>query len=647
MIMKKIVLLLAAACLSFCAVQAQNYTNAVLTTSNLLGYWRFSADSPTNSSFGTNTGAFSGNAAVGPSGSGPALAGTSNNTAVLLDGNGSFVTTSLVGGLNTNGPYANQGSLIAWFKLATLPSIVGRTFFIAGESVYGNDFDMQIEPDNRIRFYTDGGSFTGTTNALTASDTNVWHFVAVTFTASTSRKVYLDGVLAGSSTPGGHNPAVGGTFSIGDSHVFTGRFFQGALDEVAIFNRELTGAEVANLYAGYSSVPVFTPYCTNLTFDLVAGNTDCTVTTNDVAITNGLVAWYKADGDASDSYGTNNGTLVGGANFVAGQSGQAFNIQAPLSGKHVNAGNMRALDNATGITVSAFLKVLPTTNDTFYLFSQGVGVNGFPPPPSATCVVAHAAAAGSFLLVVNTNKLQWKLPFVVTNYSDECPDHSGIFTNVSFDDLFYTSTSIPTNQWVHLSATWRNSDGLAVFYVNGIQVGSTNFAAGATFPPFTNNGTSLPPGMAARTGSTLIGAANFDIGAGTLVTLDSLAAGQVDNLRVYSRALSSGEIQQIMQADSGAVVTNCATTGAVTTNLDFCTTPKGKLQILNAAPNNVQLSWPSQTSAFYLLQGSDELAPLNWTTVWGAQAGNGSNINVFDPTTPRPKRFYRLLSTEQ
>ena len=47
------------------------HNNPVLNTPNLLGYWRFSPDAQTKSSFGTNLAIFSGNAIAGPAGSGP------------------------------------------------------------------------------------------------------------------------------------------------------------------------------------------------------------------------------------------------------------------------------------------------------------------------------------------------------------------------------------------------------------------------------------------------------------------------------------------------------------------------------------------------------------------------------------------------
>ena len=45
----------------------------------------------------------------------------------------------------------------------------------------------------------------------------------------------------------------------------------------------------------------------------------------------GLVAWWKADGDARDSAGDRHGTLIGGATFAPGRDGQAFAFNGSTS----------------------------------------------------------------------------------------------------------------------------------------------------------------------------------------------------------------------------------------------------------------------------------------------------------------------------
>jgi len=224
----------------------------VMNAPNLLGYWRFSPEAPDKSIGGNYSASFLGNATVGPANSGPGDSGSS----VVLDGNGSYVATTLVGGLASSGSNAVQGTIIAWFKLAALPSTTGRTFYLAGESVYQNDFDLQIAPDNRLNFYTDSTTATVANTPLTTSDLNVWHFVAATLISNESRKIYLDGVLVGTSIPNPHLATMVGAFSIGESLVFRGRYLQGSMAEVAVFNRALSADEIQSIYR---SVPSDSP----------------------------------------------------------------------------------------------------------------------------------------------------------------------------------------------------------------------------------------------------------------------------------------------------------------------------------------------------------------------------------------------------
>lgn len=219
-----------------------NYDTTVEGTPNLLGYWRFTPASQANSEVNGYTGTFTGNASVGPADSGPSLRGDTSNTAALFNGTSGYVPTSLTGHID------QQGSMIGWFKLGALPSTVGHSLGIADSSTNGNDFGVQIETDNVLRFYTEAGGHASAPDAFTAADLNTWHFFAVTFVAGTSRNIYLDGRLVASNVPAGHVLNTGATFAIGDSLAFPGRFFQGALDEIAVFDRELNAAEVANIY---------------------------------------------------------------------------------------------------------------------------------------------------------------------------------------------------------------------------------------------------------------------------------------------------------------------------------------------------------------------------------------------------------------
>ena len=225
-----------------------DYVTTVENTPGLLGYWRFTPTSQANSEVNGYTGTFNGNAAVGSSSSGPSLADDPQNRPVVLHGNGDWVNTNLVGGTDTG------GSIVGWFNLAQLPSDAGHTFYIAGESQYANDFDLQIETDNSVRFYTTGSGAVIDPAPLTSANLGQWIFVAATFTANNTRDIYINGNLVASNASGGHS-ASSGTFSMGESTVFSGRFFNGALDEMAVYNRQLTATEVQNIYASTAVVP--------------------------------------------------------------------------------------------------------------------------------------------------------------------------------------------------------------------------------------------------------------------------------------------------------------------------------------------------------------------------------------------------------
>jgi len=40
----------------------------------------------------------------------------------------------------------------------------------------------------------------------------------------------------------------------------------------------------------------------------------------------GLLSWWRAEGNALDQQGGNNGALINGAGFASGESGSAFNL---------------------------------------------------------------------------------------------------------------------------------------------------------------------------------------------------------------------------------------------------------------------------------------------------------------------------------
>ena len=66
-----------------------------------------------------------------------------------------------------------------------------------------------------------------------------------------------------------------------------------------------------------------------------------------------MAGWYPGDGNANDIQNGNNGTLVNGATFAAGEVGQAFSFNCSNS---VSIGSPAALKLTNGVTLDAWVR---------------------------------------------------------------------------------------------------------------------------------------------------------------------------------------------------------------------------------------------------------------------------------------------------
>ena len=170
------------------------------------------------------------------------------NQCTLFDGATGFFDTSQVGGI------AGAGSIMAWVHLTSRPALKKRFDYVAGISQSGNDFDLQFEPDNGLRFYTAAGSNVAYMPVLATLE-GEWHLVVATFNASTgARAIYWDGKLGNKDTGGGRSGKTN-EFSIGESKVFTGRFFDGDISDVALWDTDLNAETVQQIYASRLNAP--------------------------------------------------------------------------------------------------------------------------------------------------------------------------------------------------------------------------------------------------------------------------------------------------------------------------------------------------------------------------------------------------------
>jgi hypothetical protein len=81
--------------------------------------------------------------------------------------------------------------------------------------------------------------------------------------------------------------------------------------------------------------------------------------------------------------------------------------------------------------------------------------------------------------------------------------------------------------WQHLAATYSRTNGLIATYLNGLQIGQTPFAR------------------------TMQNSGDLFIGGATVGADDGGFDGLIDDVRIYNRALSASEVQQLFQFEAG------------------------------------------------------------------------------------------------
>jgi len=228
--------------LNCAALQAPADFVTTVTSTHPLAYYRLDAASGT-SQVGTTTWKSTGGVTAAAPG---APIGASVSNFAKFDGLDGMITTTQMGGIGT------AATIMAWVNLAVLPSKIRRILYVAGESQSGNDLDLQFEPDNALRFFTAGGGNLSYIPPV-ATLVNQWHLVVASVdTVSRARVMYWDGKQVATDKGGGRAGKTS-RFTIGESPVFTGRFFKGGIEEVALWNRALKATEVAAIYAAGKS----------------------------------------------------------------------------------------------------------------------------------------------------------------------------------------------------------------------------------------------------------------------------------------------------------------------------------------------------------------------------------------------------------
>jgi len=171
--------------------------------------------------------------------------------AIQLDGTDQMV--EITGGEPDDLAFAGGSvSIAAWFKVGTFDKS-WQALVAKGE---GSNWRVARNGSNPTMSYA--GGLTDATGATDVTDGNWHHLVAISDAdgATFGTAIYVDGNLDGQIAGNAAVAANGSRVIIGDNPGARGRYWNGAIDDVAIWNRVLTEAEISALYAGGAGKPV-------------------------------------------------------------------------------------------------------------------------------------------------------------------------------------------------------------------------------------------------------------------------------------------------------------------------------------------------------------------------------------------------------
>ncbi|MCX7771093.1 MAG: CSLREA domain-containing protein, partial [Proteobacteria bacterium] len=206
----------------------------------------------------------------------------------------------------------------------------------------------------------------------------------------------------------------------------------------------------------------------------------------------GMVSWWKAENNALDVAGSSNGILMNGATFAQGLVGQAFSFDG--EDDYVVVGNSSSL-KPSQFTIDAWVKI-----------------NGF--PSQFNTVISHGSMTGS----ENSYFLGFSTSGILQFFT---------FHNEIGHDQLNAPNPVSTNEWHHIAGTF---DGTTKkIYIDGVLVASKIISRPIVYD----------------NSPVLIGQ-DLDNG----MPSGNIFYGLIDELEIFNRALTAGEIQAIYTSGS-------------------------------------------------------------------------------------------------
>jgi glucose/arabinose dehydrogenase len=218
----------------------QNYVATFISTKppippGAVATWTFDEGS------GTQAADSSGNGHGGTLVNGPTWIAGKFGNALQFDGTNDYVDTAVESGFDFTGPF----SASLWVKRNGF-SKAWEAMLTKGDSTWG----IARNGSARTAAFTTFNS-SGTAQDLVGSttiDDNQWHHI-VAVSTGTAKQIYVDGVLVASTSYTQTLATNNLNLRIGMNQEFTSAYYGGAVDDVRVYGRALTAAEVTALYS--------------------------------------------------------------------------------------------------------------------------------------------------------------------------------------------------------------------------------------------------------------------------------------------------------------------------------------------------------------------------------------------------------------
>ncbi len=320
-----------------------------------------------------------------------------------------------------------------------------------------------------------------------------WHHIIATRN-DTKCTIYVDGILDNTAACSSADSELGINYTIGYENNGGTPYYvpSGKIDEVLVYNKSLSAAEVNAIYkSGLSS-----KFNTNITLQ--------TRTANNYNISDAnLQVLYGFNNDnatsAFDETGKFNATRLGAllnASAENGTVGKGYYFDGVNDGFVTNVSIYNSLSN--GYTYSAWI---------------------------------NPADVSAFQLLLSNFVINYSMEIRLAGTSEM----SAVFYCIDNTNYIYSataSTPLKNNQWQFVTYTWNgtiNRNGFS-FYVNGVQIPSTfPLSDTCTGTPFTGTNSPAPNIGVRKDGTT------------------GPYKGKIDEVRIYNRSLNVTEITNLYQ----------------------------------------------------------------------------------------------------